>query len=396
MSVDVFAALGRTPPEWDDERHDQEPGSDRPRFVPARKLRASLPPEPAGVLGSYLVPKNVTLMGGKPKVGKSTLALAMAEAIGSGAESFLGQPINGGPVLYISEESGSTLIHKLPAGDVRFLTRDLAWPPPSWQELIEITIEETRAVGAVVVVIDTLPYWAGFAAEKEKDAGAMQAALRHAQALAQTGPAVLLEVHLRKGGGEDGEALRGSTALAGTADVILELERVGDSPRERAVLALSRYPSTPGVLVLDHSAADGSWSVVGESSDRRDGRSIADRQALLRVLGDALTRTELEAALDAPAVQWKRQLDALETEGLVRRSGEGKRGDPHRWQKVCSTPPAQKRTQSGFVSGVCSRKGTPETTTAVPCTENGVDPDELDYLESLAATVKAEETEASG
>jgi hypothetical protein len=383
--VDVFARLGREPPDPRDWR-DGERDSERGRFVPASELRASLPPDPEGVLGSYLVERNLTLLGGKPKVGKSTLALAVAEAIGSHAQSFLGQPVNGGPVLYVSEESGSTLIHKLPAGDVRFLTRDLAWPPPSWKELIEITAAEVRAVGAVAVVIDTLAHWAGFAPEKEKDAGAMQAALRHAQALAQAGPAVLLTVHVRKGGGEDGEALRGSSALAGAADIILELERVDDSPRERALLALWRYPSTPGVLLIDHNLVNGSWSVAGESSERADKRKMADRQALLRACDEALTRTELESALGSPALQWKGTLDTLVNEGLIEQTGEGVRGDPYRWKKVCTDSvqtPAQKCTESGpaaaSVSGVCRKThqkqaGGPASADSVRCTETDSTP----------------------
>src|SRR5437773_2730901 len=74
---------------------------------------------------------------------------------------------------------------------------------------------------------------------------------------------VLVPLHQRKGGGEDGEGVRGSGAIAGTADIVLELERV-QQPRERALLALSRYPSTPGSLIIEHDPATGAWKAIGE------------------------------------------------------------------------------------------------------------------------------------
>ncbi len=314
--------------------HVEEAQQDPPKFVPASELLASLPPEPEGTWGSYLVPGNVTILAGKPKAGKSTLAMALADAIGNDADVFLGQRINGGPVLYVAEEASSTLAHKLPGGDVHLLTRDLAWPAPSWEELIELTRREAQRVKAVAVFIDTLAHWAGLGHEREKDAGAAQAAMRPLLGLARDGLAVWLVHHARKGGGEDGEGLRGSGALAGAADVIVELERVGTSPRQRALLALSRYPSTPGALVIEHDPTDGTWSVVGEGEERSDSRSIADRQAILAALrrsSELLTRADLEAAVGTPERQWHPELTTLEHEGLIQRTGAGKKGDPYRF-----------------------------------------------------------------
>ena len=66
--------------------------------------------------------------------------------------------------------------------------------------------------------------------------------------------AVLLVVHSRKAGGEDGEAIRGSSALAGAADIVIGARTGRRGPaRQRKVLALSRYPTTP---------APWSWSTM--------------------------------------------------------------------------------------------------------------------------------------
>ena len=116
---------------------------------------------------------------GKPKVGKSTLALALVRAIRSDAGTFLGRRVRQTNVVYLSEEGGSTLLHKLPADDpgLHILTRDNAYPRPSWPELISAAVDRALAVGAELLVVDTFPYWAALAAEREKDAGAVQEAM---------------------------------------------------------------------------------------------------------------------------------------------------------------------------------------------------------------------------
>ena len=43
-----------------------------------------------------------------------------------------------------------------------------------------------RRVGAVLAVIDTLAHWSGLEAEKEKDAGAVQAKMRPASKLSNS------------------------------------------------------------------------------------------------------------------------------------------------------------------------------------------------------------------
>jgi hypothetical protein len=315
----------------DDHDDDQAEGVAALPFVSAAELRAQTPAEPDWCWQSYLAPGILTLLAKPPKAGGSTLAVALAEAVAREADSFLGRAINGGPVVYVSEEPAATLAHKLPAIDtIRVLTRDAARPKPSWAELVAGSIEEALRVGAVLLVVDTMPYWASMAADAEKDAGAAQAAMAPLLDATRAGLAVLVPLHTRKGGGDDGEAVRGSGAIAGTADVVLELGR-GKAPRQRVLLALSRFPSTPGALLIERDEL-GAWSTIGEG-ERGDARAIGDRRALLAAMADgALTRSELERATDAPERQWHSELVALVGEGKAQRTGAGKKGDPYRWE----------------------------------------------------------------
>ena len=92
------------------------------------------PDEPEWVWNDYLAVGNMTLFSGKPKAGKSRLALDLTTAAACGAPSFLGRPVVNGPVIYISEEGAATLAHKLPHGDnIRILTRETRGRSPNGQ-----------------------------------------------------------------------------------------------------------------------------------------------------------------------------------------------------------------------------------------------------------------------
>jgi hypothetical protein len=329
------------------------------RFLTPGELREMTPPEPPWLWHGYIARGAVTLFAGKPKVGKTTLKMGVCGAIGTNAPSFLGRAISGGPVLYVSEEGAPTLVHKLPEGDFRILTRDLAWPRPAWERLIESAIAEANRVEAVLLVIDTFSFWGALPAEREKDAGATQAAMEPLIAGTRENLAILLGHHQRKGGGDEGEGVRGSSALAGAADIVLELERPEKDrqgkrdPRQRQLLGLSRYPQTPGALVIDHDPTSGGWRAIGEGTERGEGRKIANRAIVLAVLerGDELKRKELE---EATALDWRQLSEALkdlEEEGTIDRSGKGVRGDPHRFRKVLSTVSVRDAGQKGTERG---------------------------------------------
>ena len=316
------------------------------RFMSAAELKAYAPLQPPWIWDGYLAPGNITLFAGKPKAGKSRLACDLTAAIAGGAGTFLGRQIETGPVVYVSEEGAGTLAHKLPNLDhVSVLTRENAWPKPDWPTLVNAATTEARRIGAVLLVIDTLAHWAGMPADREKDSGAALAVMDACITAARQGLAVLLPSHTRKGGGDDGEGIRGSSAFAGSADIIIEMERVPDAPRQRALLALSRYPQTPGTLVAE-LAVDGIWRCVNEGADRIDTRNIAaqarttaDAEAILSAVDEKpLTRDELENATGTPARQWNNTLKTLQTDGKIRRTGAGKKGDPYRYEMLRTNP----------------------------------------------------------
>jgi len=326
-------------------------------FRSPEEVRASTPEERAWVWEGYLAEGAVTLLAGKPKGGKSTLAFAVAEALVTGARTFLGRRLAPAPVVYVSEEGDATARDKLPpdGSAMRVLTRSAAWPRPSWTALIAVAVEEADRAAASLLVVDTLAFWSDLAKDEEKDAGAAQATMGALVAAAEAGLAVLLVHHQRKSGGEEGDAIRGSGALTAAVEALVELERVPESPPgHRRLVAVARWPEAPGMLLIERDAATAAWRVLGEGTGRDDAGRIGWRDALVRALPidePGATHDDLKETLGAERPKWMPALKELVDEGAALRSGEGKKGSPF----------VYRRAPDGAVPGYCP---SPRTETA--------------------------------
>lgn len=308
----------------------------------ADEVARSTPREPDWIFEGYLAPGMKTIIAGLPKAGKTTLVAAVIEAIASNAGSFLGRSVCGGTVLLASEEGDLTLAPKLrglPAGRVRVLNRDACWPKPSWPDLIAGATAEAESTGACLLVLDSLAFWAALEGDRENEAGTAQAIFAALDEACRAGLAVLIVHHQRKAAGAShGTGIRGSGAIAGAVDVILEYERLGEEapPSHRRIVALSRLPATPDVLVLDYERRDASWRVIGEADSRDAATTLGVRGRLRdRMPTEAPGATEVELAelvdLDKRKVAGplREMLDADEIE----RTGNGVKGDPFRYHR---------------------------------------------------------------
>ncbi len=137
-----------------------EPAKERPagktRWSVAELYDTQFPAPRWAIPG--LIPEGVILLGGRPKVGKSWLALQIAHSVGSGG-MFFGKNVEKGNVLYIALEDGPRRLqerikkHKIPRDALIAFERD--WPPLQKDGMTllfnEIVQHEYR-----LVVIDTL------------------------------------------------------------------------------------------------------------------------------------------------------------------------------------------------------------------------------------------------
>jgi hypothetical protein len=179
------------------------------RFRSAREICASVS-EQIEFAAPYLAFGAITELDGKPKAaGKTTFVLAMIRAILDG-EPFLGHPTVPGPVVMLTEQPPASLRAALVRAGLD--DRDdfllLSWADAAgspWPEVVERAAEACRRLGARVLVVDTLPQFAGLRGDAENNAGDALEAIEPLQLLAAQGFAILVTRHDRKAGGEVGE-----------------------------------------------------------------------------------------------------------------------------------------------------------------------------------------------
>ena len=311
-------------------------------FVDAAAYLAEPDTEMDWVWRGYLAPGALTLLSAPPKRGKSTLMAGLVGALSGGATSFLGRAVTGGPVLWVSEESAKSLRPKL-AGRRRHglwvVDRRAAFPRRPWRDFAAGLAEEARQVGAVLVVIDTFPFWAGLGPDEENSAGATQAALEPLLELGAGGPSVLMSHHDRKGGGEDGEAVRGSTALAATVDCLIDMPRrpAAESPSsKRTLLAVSRWgDETPAALVFDRRA-DGTFAALAEGERDAVGRKALRARVEAAFGEEEVTVADIAEALGVSRQNVETEIKQLVDDGVVEVTQEHRGKQPRRLRLVAT------------------------------------------------------------
>jgi putative DNA primase/helicase len=311
-------------------------GSTKPNMpfaTPMSEKLAGVPPEPNWLWDGYLSPGALTLLAGRPKVGKTTLLFPLIAALEQG-KPFLDRPTFATRVLMLSEEREQTLAEKrqlyLDGADPLLLMRH-EQGGRSWPELIEQARAYCAEHDIGVLVIDTWDKWTGLRGDDESKAGAVIEALEPLMLAAGDGLAVLIVAHQRKAAGKHGEAVRGSNAITGGVDVIVELERAPEElgRRMRVLRAESRFTATPEGLVGELTE-EGGYVAQGELEEVKR-EAEGERMAELVEAAPGSTTQELAEAADVAPATMKQKLKAAFEDGYVARRGAGRKGDVYRW-----------------------------------------------------------------
>jgi hypothetical protein len=219
----------------DDEDDEMEPGEPPSRIKTPTvftdvELDALRLPELSWMLKGIL-PEGVTLLAGKPKVGKSWLSLGLALAVAEGG-SYLGRSVEQGDVLYLAlEDTPGRLrrrLEKVRAGRQATgrLTFATAWP--RMPEAAKPIIEWIKRVEAPrLIIVDTLAKIRHDAAGKGYDYADDYKALELLKRIGDASNVGIVVVHHeRKLDGQDPlDTVSGTTGLTGAADSILVLKK---------------------------------------------------------------------------------------------------------------------------------------------------------------------------
>jgi len=301
-----------------------------PEPIPLVEFLAQ-PPRPVRWIADGLIPAGgIVIIYGKPKVGKSTLARDLAYCIATGVP-FLGRTVKQGRVLYLAleehadqfrelwrrmqvshEAAENIIIHPAGAPD-----DEMAW----LGNLI-------RTGRPTVVVIDTL--FRLMRVQDESSYAQLTKATGPLIDIARTTDTALVAVHhMRKAGGQDGDAILGSTAIFGTCDTAIELARQGENDR-RTVKTIQRYGDEMPRTELEFDPDTGLFS-VGRSVGNVSREALAERIVSVISERGEITRADLNAAVGGDKTLLAPAIDFAVTTGRVTRRGSGKKGDPFKF-----------------------------------------------------------------
>jgi len=230
-------------------------------------------PEPVWAIPN-LLPAGLTILAGRPKIGKSWLALQIAQAVASGGFA-LGEHVDKGGILYLALEDN----------EIRLKTRmqKQGWPMGLHADFLQLgqftrQIDDLRngggerlarqieRAGYHLVVIDTL---SRACYGDQSNVSEMTLALTPVQEMAQRlNCAVLMVDHHRKGFGADPDAvgdILGSTAKGAMADCVWGLYR--ERGKAGAKLAVTGRDVGEQNLALTWDWLTGSWQCEGDADE---------------------------------------------------------------------------------------------------------------------------------
>jgi hypothetical protein len=262
----------------------------KPETFTAADLMASELPEARWAVPG-IVPEGVTLLAGKPKLGKSWALLGICVAIATGGVALGKVRVEQGEALYLALEDNRRRLQKrlqkllasaeAPGG----LHMATGWARAGEGGIEALQVWLETHPDARLVVIDTLarfkPQASGRRSAYDEDREAVDPLLPVA---AEHGVAIVLVHHLREMESDDPlDMIHGSAGLTGGVDGALVLKR--QRGRADAYLHIDgRDIEQPAELAMKFDAEAATWAIVGDAEEYRMSEG---RREISRVLENA-------------------------------------------------------------------------------------------------------------
>ena len=291
-----------------------------------RQMRAEAEAEPkmSWLVEGLLPADGMSLMVAAPKVGKSTLARCLALAVATGGE-WLGRAVSRGRVVHLAlEERTATVVRHydgLTAPDDDILA--FVGPAPAPAERLSLLRAAIESVRPSLVIVDPLQRWVRIA-DGNSYSEATEALTPLIGLARQYGTHIMLVHHSRKSGGQHGEEVLGSTALAGSVDTTISLAISGG---RRIFYAVGRDGVDVEKTTLEMDA--NGWVHTGATKHEAELQDMASRvYEWLEAHGEAASKEEIRKGLGACGTAVVRALNRLVEDRQVMTSGRGVRGNP--------------------------------------------------------------------
>lgn len=255
--------------------------------------------------------KQVALVAGSPKDGKSTFLVAAMSAVSHGRPSFAGFKLTGKPVgiLYLHEDPPGTVGRRIQLASVGANfgavahRENLRLLPPEFapQHLADAVARAAEKTCAGIVFIDTLRRWVRL---DERDEMQADDAIACLQAVAHEHDLAIVVVHhtrkpaVGKGGSRavSIDEVRGSNALTGAPDSVLLVRRKPEGSSYVNLQGWGREAEHDFTRRLHYDVATARYDVVQDEKCRREAdRSdalVAAVEAVFDETGKPVSRTK--------------------------------------------------------------------------------------------------------
>lgn len=310
---------------------DDDPPQPGLRLLRLSDLLSEPLPPPTWLWEGRLRVGGVGLLAGKPKAGKSSFARALSVAVASGTP-FCGGATRPGPVIYCALEE-----HR---DDVNRAFRDLVGdsdPPdvrlyfgPIVADLLDRVSVESARLRPALIVFDTLARAVRLtdANDYAKTMNGLNPVLDLAR---DRNTSVLLVHHSRKGDPEDAQdGVLGSVGFTASVDATFIIRKEKDGRRAVQSIQRTGQDLPPTVLRFDEGtgAFDLGPTVSGARSANRQAEIL---DAILDDGPEGLTEADICRVVAGDRADIRRDLQALQEAGTIRRAGEGRRGSAYRY-----------------------------------------------------------------
>ncbi len=317
--------------------------------VPITELGPSVPPN--WIWPGYIARSHSTLLVSLWKAGKTTLVAHLLRDAQQGG-GLIGDRIEGN-VLVLSEERTELWTARRDEMGLNETLSVVCRPfkvrptMAQWTDYNGQIADWVRQSGSSLVVMDTLA--ALWPVTNENDASEVQDALMPTHAITEAGAALVLDFHPRKGDGTEGQATRGSGALTGFVDIIIEMRRLDPSDprdRRRVLTGYGRFDDTPPESVIE--LGEGGYRYLGDRAHLRASERMSIIGDLLPAAPPGLTAEQVRERF-LGVKPGKRSIEHDLGKGVEdarwQVSGTGKRNDARRYYLAA---PLDSRNHSSY------------------------------------------------
>ena len=276
----------------------------------------------------------LSLLGGKPKAGKSTLARCLALSVARG-KSWLGLPTTQGSVFHLGlEEKRSEVRKHFKAMGAAPEDAVSVFISPSPENGVVKLYEAAEREHPALIIVD--PILKMVRVKDANDYATMSNAFEPLMTLPRQTGAHVLGVHHMNKMGSGGDAILGSTAIFAAVDTALILKR---AERYRTLFSIQRYGQDleETVLVMDPDTLV--ISAGGTRKENDEGNAAEMILEYLRTQSEPVEGKDIHESVEARKAVTLKALRSLFEQSKVVREGQGKRGNPYRYSVSSSLVP---------------------------------------------------------